>query len=212
MSTLRLIALPALLAASTLAVPVGPSLAADLAPARSPPQAAAAQASGPGLKSKYPLLYTADKVAAAGPLLSGHNADRNAKALHYASGKQGTIDYAPWQKDKTPNCAALVWDALNSAGAQGMYDGHWGTEFTNRNDVKPGDVVQFDGVRWANGIWKGFTTSHHSGIVVSLQGTQLTILHQNDSTPDKNGKVFLGVKMDTCDLNGATGTIQFFHP
>jgi hypothetical protein len=136
------------------------------------------------------------------------------RVLDYATKKKGQIYYAPWQKEspRQPNCAALVWKALVAAGAQGGSDGNWGVEFTNRAEVRPGDVVQFDGVAWQRGIWKGLKTAHHSGIVVSLRGTQLTLLHQNDSTPDRSGKVFLGVKSNTCDLAGATGSIRFFHP
>jgi hypothetical protein len=109
-------------------------------------------------------------------------------------------------------CWALADEALKAAGAD--TSGDFGCVFGSAVDlyaVIPGDVLQFEGVHFegpdpATGgtYWQDFP--HHTAIVYSVSGSQITLLNQN-----VNGDTT--VQFTTINLNDLQyGTISAYRP
>jgi hypothetical protein len=118
-------------------------------------------------------------------------------------------------------CAELPGAAFINVGAKKLFnespspgDYVWGTLIRtvspNRNttgDVRPGDVLQYHGVRYVNGNITT-TADHHTSVVkaVSLGGSYLTVLEQNAS----NRRY---VTQGVVNLKGLTaGVIYIYRP
>jgi hypothetical protein len=111
-------------------------------------------------------------------------------------------------------CWTLADQALLAAGAKRPNTGGLGlNEFGKAvgginppaSVMKPGDIIQFEGVK----VVDGFSTNdfgHHTAIVQSVQGTHVTMLNQN-----VNGQRF--VQTTTIDFTKVTqGTYKVFEP
>jgi hypothetical protein len=147
-----------------------------------------------------------------------YDATLNGRVLAYAQSKMG-------QKVGDGQCWALVDQALAAAGAHRPgQDGYgtyvFGEVYTPYGTpthpsiyhkhphyflIQAGDVIQFEGVKFVYpNAYQDFP--HHSAIVVSRNGTQITIINQN-------APVGSGVSTQTIDLTMRTqGTLTFFHP
>ena len=137
----------------------------------------------------FPLLAAGDDPA--------ETVDYNAKVAAFARSKIG-------EKVGDGDCSTLVQEALRDAGAKVLLspaaDGEylWGEPLKSLKDVKPGDVLQFEKVKFqgrrrklnedGSAILFVTTTSlpHHSAIVTAVgpKGKTITMLHQNGGGPD----------------------------
>jgi hypothetical protein len=128
----------------------------------------------------------------------------NQKVVNFARANLGHVV-------REVNCWALVDEALKQAGAHRPGTNGYGTYVFGRplhagEAWQPGDVIQFEGVKFVakNGAWQSMP--HHSAIVDHVQGSQITLIHQNAGG---NG----GVLRTTVDLNDRQGgTMQIFRP
>lgn len=98
--------------------------------------------------------------------------------VKYAVSKLGTkVD-----QGQGGQCTELVTAALQSAGGVGgKFDTTpyvWGRLWTGSNIPGRGTIVQFEGVVFQGGGWT-WNFPHHTAIVESVNGTQVTLLHQN---------------------------------
>jgi hypothetical protein len=136
------------------------------------------------------------KVASSLPL--------NDKVLAYAQSEMGI-------QVGNGECWTLVDQALASAGAQRPGTGGLGLyEFGNAEAVSavvPGDVLQFENIKFVapNGAWMTFP--HHTAIVGEVHGTQIVLLEQNVN----NDRHVQRGTIDLADLQ-AGGTLNAFRP
>jgi hypothetical protein len=111
-------------------------------------------------------------------------------------------------------CWALADRALQAAdghrpGTRGYPTYVFGKQIS-RLALQPGDIIQFEGVRFKhygpNGSWSSNEFPHHTAVVADVRGTRITLLHQNVS-----GKrtVQTGV-IDMADFR--RGTLRYFRP
>lgn len=79
-------------------------------------------------------------------------------------------------------CWTLANEALKAAGARPAVGYTFGAGI-NRRDVTPGDILQFTSVRIEKGnqFWN-LGTPQHTAIVEAVEGTVVTVLHQNFGT------------------------------
>lgn len=131
----------------------------------------------------------------------------NVKVLKFAEEQKG-------KKVGDGECWTLAADALTKAGAQrpGIDDVpvyEFGNKLNTDDEVFPGDVVQFEKVKFARKTKNEFyeqTMPRHTAIVAKVKGKKLTLLHQNFG-----GKQT--VEMGAVDLaDHKEGTIEFFRP
>jgi hypothetical protein len=107
-------------------------------------------------------------------------------------------------------CSRLVAAALQAAGAQ--FDeatSYWGTPI-GLDQLMYGDVLQFEGAHfehhYPDGSWYWQDFPHHSAIVYSVNGSQITLINQN-----VNGDTT--VQLTTINLDDLTaGTILAYRP
>jgi hypothetical protein len=156
------------------------------------------------------LTIAAEKAAAYDPAL-------NAKVVSFARSKLG-------QQVGDGQCWALADQALAAAGAhrpgrdgyaayvfgQSYHPTPYWTYHGHRLPayiaVQPGDVIQFEGVKFVypNGSWYEFP--HHTAIVLGRSGNKIEVIHQN-----VNG--VMQVSTMTLDMAAKKqGTMTFFHP
>jgi cell wall-associated NlpC family hydrolase len=111
-------------------------------------------------------------------------------------------------------CWTLADRALQAAGAhrpgtRGYPTYVFGKQIS-RPALQPGDIIQFEGVRFKhyrpNGSWSSNEFPHHTAVVAGVRGTRITLLHQNVS-----GKrtVQTGV-IDMADFR--RGTLRYYRP
>lgn len=124
------------------------------------------------------------------------------KVLNYAQQRLG-------QQVGRGECWDLAKYALESAGAKvpgqdlGVYE--YGRRLNNGEAIRPGDVMQFEGVRFqTSNSYQNYP--HHTAIVEQVQGTRIHLLHQN-----VNG--VRTVQRGVIDLSTKTaGTIATYRP
>jgi hypothetical protein len=84
-------------------------------------------------------------------------------------------------------CWTLAFEALNYAhakrpGQDGLSTNQFGKKVA-LSSIKPGDILQFENVNFKhtspNGSWSTSSFPHHTAIVLSVNGKQITVLHQN---------------------------------
>lgn len=103
---------------------------------------------------------------------------RNA-LVSFAQGKLGTkVDLG-----QGGQCTELIVAGLRATrGLTGKFDVtpyDWGRIWTSNNNMPGvGTIVQFEGVVFKGGGWT-WNFPHHTAIVESVNGTQVTLLHQN---------------------------------
>jgi myosin tail region-interacting protein MTI1 len=101
------------------------------------------------------------------------------KVLAYCDANKG-------KKVGKGECWDLAKEALNSAGATWTPPFAFGKTLGKKEQLKAGDILQFEKVRieYPDGAWKELP--HHTAIVYAAEGTKLTIAEQN-----ANGKRFV---------------------
>lgn len=156
------------------------------------------------------LTGTVEKAKAYDPAL-------NAKVVAFAQAHLG-------QQVGDGQCWALADQALAAAGAHRPGQGGWGVYTFGESyrawgyiywrhrvgwmtyRIKPGDVIQFEGVKFVypDGSWNDFP--HHTAIVLSVSGTKIGLIQQNSDGVMKvsTGTIDLAMKK--------SGTMTFFHP
>lgn len=128
--------------------------------------------------------------------------------LIYAQDKpQVIVDYAVENMGKKIDrgeCWDLVAFALNHAVADWQMPFDFGDEIDYKTEeLKPGDIISFDGVRFENK--NGYTTfpMHYAIVYKVIDKDHITILHQNHN----NKKVVQTLDLNLADLK--KGKIQF---
>jgi hypothetical protein len=107
------------------------------------------------------------------------------------------------------DCAAAAEEALKNAKARqwGVY--HWGRQLGDQEAWLPGDIIQFEGAKFAaeNGnVYQDFP--HHTAIVDEVDSPQkVHVLHQNFG---KAGKIISRDQLNLSHLK--CGTVVFFRP
>jgi hypothetical protein len=143
----------------------------------------------------------------------------DARVVEYARSKLG-------QKVGDGECTALAAAALRHAGAglPGRGGEPWGEERKSLADVRPGDILQFEGVRLVNRrvrddgaiVTRNMNFPHHTAVVSSVKrrGKQpaLVILHQNIAMDgdEARRKVVQEWTIDLADRK--KGTIRAYQP
>ena len=132
----------------------------------------------------------------------------NRKVLKFAAGHLG-------KKVGDGECWTLADQALAAAGAHQPAQGGYGTlvfgKAIDRKALTPGDVVQFEKVRierrGMGGAVVGWSdVFQHTAIVERVQGTRVTVLHQNWNNR-------LTVARLTFNLNDVRrGKLHFYRP
>jgi hypothetical protein len=142
------------------------------------------------------------------------------------------------QKVGNGECFTLVDEALRNAGAKSASDFGsvapdadyvWGTSVT-MSAVRPGDIIQFRDYRYTRTIetsnpdgsggtdTDGHERPHHTAIVRSVNGSQITVLEQNapDGAPVSSNLLFFANSTSTSGNTTTTiavsGTFRFFRP
>jgi hypothetical protein len=133
-------------------------------------------------------------------------ADLNQQVLAYANSQLGaTVGDG--------QCWTLADQALAYAGAHRPGVDGYGVNVFGRqipvNQVRPGDVIQFEGVRfdYPDGSW--MEMPHHTAIVEAVQGSKIQVIQQNfGNTPQERV-----VRTTWLDLSAKTrGTMTYFRP
>jgi hypothetical protein len=167
------------------------------------------------LFAAIPMLLAADDPAV----------DYNAKVAAFARSKIG-------EKVGDGDCSTLVQEAMRDAGAKVLLspaaDGEylWGEPLKSLKDARPGDVLQFEKVKFSGQRRKlgddGFpvliftrtSLPHHSAIVTAVgpKGKTITMLHQNGPGPD--GKSLKIVQETTLILSEMQkgGSLKAYRP
>jgi len=159
-----------------------------------------------------PKDLKADKIGA------GKYVDRSTRPREPYPANLSVLLYAKVMRGTGPigdgQCTALVEAALKAARAK--YPGNyvWGTPVA-LGDVQPGDILQFEGVKFESPNSRS-NYPHHTAIVQAVNGTVLTLIHQNVGTRDPNQKPrVLDSRVRNDDINLAhktQGTIQAYRP
>lgn len=132
----------------------------------------------------------------------------NEKVRQYANSMMG-------KKVGDGECWSLVNEALKSAGAhqpgQGGYGSYVFGKAIGLNELKPGDILQFENVVFKhtnpNGSWSQNNFPHHTAIVNSVSGRQIGLIHQNI-----NGNKTVQTGTINLDDKQSGGTLSAFRP
>ena len=111
-------------------------------------------------------------------------------------------------------CWTLAADALSHAGAARPGRNHvplgeFGRELTQGEALLPGDIVQFEHAKFVHKTKKAITNmsmEHHTAIVSEVDGTHITMLHQNYNGEKSVGSVVINLADRT------EGSVKFFRP
>jgi len=126
----------------------------------------------------------------------------NQKVLNYATSHLG-------KQVLRGECWDLAKAALEAAGAKvpgrdlPVYV--FGRQLAASEKIKPGDIMQFEGVRFQNGSsWQEMR--HHTAIVERVSGTTIYLLHQNvnNNRTVQRGQINLAHKV--------SGSIMTYRP
>jgi hypothetical protein len=126
-------------------------------------------------------------------------------------------------------CAALVFAAVDKASAKGpsdlpapkppmMKDDFvWGRLLDAKDDVLPGDIMQFRDVEikfTSPRLSYSYSYPHHTAIVAEVKGKQkFIVFQQNVGTPDKTDEQRRVVQRDPLDLSAKVrGTVWIYRP
>jgi hypothetical protein len=130
----------------------------------------------------------------------------NAKVLAYANKQFG-------KKVGNGECWTLANLALKSAGARQPGVKGYGLYVFGRKvalkDIVPGDILQFEKVRFEHDDGKSFyfqNLPHHTAIVSSVKGKQVTLIHQNENNVKKVTRLTINL------AHQKGGTIAAFRP
>jgi hypothetical protein len=130
----------------------------------------------------------------------------NAKVLAYANKHLG-------KQVGDGECWALANLALKSAGARQPGVGGYGPYVFGRKvalkDVVPGDVLQFEKVKFEHEDGKSYysqTLPHHTAIVAEVRGKKLTLIHQNENNVKKVTRLTVNLE------HRKGGTIRAYRP
>jgi hypothetical protein len=131
----------------------------------------------------------------------------NQKVLQFARARMG-------KQVGNGECWTLAADALKAAGARRPGTGGVGVyvfgKQINRGALQPGDVIQFENVRFerrgpdGSRSWNEF--AHHTALVAGVRGNRITLLHQN---VNGNRTVQTGT-IDMADFQ--SGTMRYYRP
>lgn len=139
------------------------------------------------------------------------------RVLEFARSKLG-------QKVGDGECSALAAAALRYAGAT-KRGRAWGEELGSIGDVRPGDILQFEGVTFVRNLVRedgavltlNFAMPHHTAIVsgVGKRGKNLRVkvLHQNagfEGVPEDERRVVQEWTLDTAEMKG--GKVRAYRP
>jgi hypothetical protein len=106
-------------------------------------------------------------------------------------------------------CSAAAEEALKNAGAKkpGIY--HWGRQLGDQEAWLPGDVIQFEGAKFAGENGNVYRSCpHHTAIIEEVLSPQVVrVLHQNFGTA---GKTISREQMNFDQLTA--GSVVFFRP
>ena len=125
-------------------------------------------------------------------------------------------------------CAALVFAAVEKAGAKApsdlpapkppmMKDDFvWGRLLDPKEDVLPGDIIQFRDVEikfTSPRLSYSYSYPHHTAIVAEVKGKQkFIVFQQNVGSPDKTDEQRRIVQKDPLDLNAKVkGTVWIYR-
>jgi hypothetical protein len=111
-------------------------------------------------------------------------------------------------------CWTLVDGALRFAGAHRPGTRGYGTYVFGRKisaaALTPGDIIQFEGVRLerrtASGLQSWQNLRHHTIIVARVQGSRVTVLHQNYA----GSRVVQETTLDLADV--VRGSVVYYRP
>ena len=104
----------------------------------------------------------------------------NLQVLDFARGKLG-------KQVGNGECWTLAFQALDHVhakrpGQDGLTTYQFGKQVA-LSVIKPGDILQFENVNFkhtsSNGSWSTSSFPHHTAIVLSVNGKQITVLNQN---------------------------------
>ncbi len=146
------------------------------------------------------------KVAGGNPVVTGAATNINGRRIPALN--QRVLQFARSQLGKkvgNGECWTLGNEALRFVRAQTAIGYTFGREVTMKH-LMPGDILQFRSVRFQNGnsfVFLG--TPDHTAIVESIQGTRVTILHQN-----ADGRFVTRMTIDF--KNMTTGKVTAFRP
>ena len=159
---------------------------------------------GSNAGKSLPTKVTGGAATPTGP----SNSTTNVKPGQLPAFNQRVLRFAQSQLGKkvgNGQCWTLGNEALRFAGAQTAIGYTFGREVTMKQ-LLPGDILQFRSARFENGnsfVFLG--TPDHTAIVESIQGTRVTILHQN-----AGGKFVTRMTIDF--KNMTTGKVTAFRP
>jgi hypothetical protein len=118
----------------------------------------------------YVPPVTRDALRRLGPYIVRDERSLNSKVLAFAQSKLG-------QQVGNGECWTLANEALIAAGAKPANGYTFGQVVTQ---PVPGDIIQFYNARFeSNGSWHQMGSPHHTAIIEQVQGTRITMLHQN---------------------------------
>ena len=147
-------------------------------------------------------LAALDPADAQTPMRKPARSSLGPRVVQFANGRMGS-------QVGNGECWTLVHDALAAVGAKRPGQELPVYEFGRRvslTNLLPGDILQFEGVKFVsgNGSWQQF--GHHTAIVTGRSGNTVNLLHQN-----VNGRrtVQSGV-INLSERQG--GTINAFRP
>ncbi len=157
------------------------------------------------------VLTTAAAVLAGFAVLTCSPAEAaptlNSKVLRYARSQMG-------RQVGNGECWTLVDQALRAAGAhrpgQAGYGSYIFGKRISRWTLRAGDVIQFENVTFKhtdpNGSWSTNNFPHHTAIVASVRGSQITLLNQNVN----GNRTVQTTTINLADCQG--GTMRYFRP
>lgn len=122
---------------------------------------------------------------------------------------KAVVDYAVENMGKKIDrgeCWDLIAFALDNSGAEWQMPFDFGDEFDYKTeDIQPGDIIAFDGVKFENE--NGYTSFpvHYAIVYKVADKDHITIIHQNHN----NKKVVQTLDLNLADLK--KGKMQFYR-
>ena len=101
---------------------------------------------------------------------------------------------------------ALLHANCRRPGRHGFKLYEFGLEIQRAQGILPGDILQFEGVRFdsPDGSWQEMP--HHTAVVLRTMGSRVSVLHQNHKHVKRVG----GVSFDLA--HQTAGSLQIFRP
>lgn len=113
------------------------------------------------------------------------------------------------QKIASGECSAAAEEALKEVQAKQAWMYHWGRQLGDQEAWLPGDIIQFEGVKFAGesgNVYLGYV--HHTAIIeVVVSPQSVRVLEQNTA---KAGKTISRAELNFSQLK--SGSVVFFRP